>query len=100
MDVQQLVVRQQRLADQHPERADAQDVGPRRLDAVEHVGRVQVLGLDDVELELRAVCATGGGASLRPRPCGASGRVTTSTGRCSLAASRSRTVAANSDVPR
>ena len=30
----------------------------------------------------RAASATGGGASLRPRPFGASGRVTTSAGRC------------------
>ena len=48
----------------------------------------------------RAVSATGGAASLRPRPRGASGRVTTSCGLCGLAARRSRTVAAKSEVPR
>ena len=48
----------------------------------------------------RAADATGGGASLRPRPRGASGRVTTSAGRCGLSASRSSTVAAKLDVPR
>src|SRR3954469_20154450 len=48
----------------------------------------------------RARTATGGGVSLRPRPAGRSGRVTTSEGRCAEAASRSRTAAANSLVPR
>src|SRR3954464_11984090 len=44
--------------------------------------------------------ATGGGGSRRPRPAGRSGRVTTSTGRCAVAARRSSTPAANGDVPR
>ena len=48
----------------------------------------------------RAFSATGGGLSARPRPFGASGRVTTSAGRCGLPASRSRTAAAKSEVPR
>src|SRR4051812_27229062 len=48
----------------------------------------------------RAASATGGGESLRPRPRGRSGRVTTSCGRCSLAATRSRTATAKMEVPR
>ena len=40
-----------------------------------------------------AASATGGGDSLRPRPRGRSGRVTTSAGRCGERASRSSTVA-------
>ena len=48
----------------------------------------------------RAASATGGAASLRPRPRGRSGRVTTREGRCSLCASRSSTAAAKSEVPR
>ena len=51
MDVEQLVAGEQRLADEHAEGADAQHVGPRGGDPVEHVGGMQVLGLDDVELE-------------------------------------------------
>ena len=48
----------------------------------------------------RAASATGGEASLRPRPRGRSGRVTTSCGLWSLAASRSSTATANGEVPR
>ena len=48
----------------------------------------------------RAPSATGGAASRRPRPRGRSGRVTTSTGRWSLAARRRRTATANAEVPR
>ena len=48
----------------------------------------------------RARRATGGGDSLRPRPAGRSGRVTTSAGRCGESASRSSTATAKSDVPR
>ena len=48
----------------------------------------------------RAASATGGGASLRPRPRGRSGRVTTSAGRWAESASRLSTAAANSEVPR
>src|SRR3954469_19500889 len=48
----------------------------------------------------RAASATGGGSTLRPRPRGRSGRVTTSCGRWSLAASRSSTATANGEVPR
>src|SRR5262245_26677151 len=49
----------------------------------------------------RARSATGGEASRRPRPRGRSGRVSTSVGRwASLPARRSRTAAANSEVPR
>ena len=48
----------------------------------------------------RADSATGGGATLRPRPRGRSGRVTTSAGRCGVDASLSSTSAANADVPR
>jgi hypothetical protein len=48
----------------------------------------------------RAALATGGGVSLRPRPAARSGRVTTSAGRWSLCARRSRTAAAKADVPR
>src|SRR3954453_21668654 len=48
----------------------------------------------------RAASATGGGDSLRPRPRGLSGRVTTRFGRCSLAARRSSTVTAKGEVPR
>ena len=48
----------------------------------------------------RAAVATGGGVSLRPRPAARSGRVTTSAGRWSEAARRSRTAAANAEVPR
>ena len=44
----------------------------------------------------RAVSATGGAASRRPRPLGASGRVTTSSG----AGSSFSTSAANAEVPR
>src|SRR3954469_22255613 len=47
----------------------------------------------------RAASATGGGCSLRPRPRGRSGRVTTSAGECGLTASRRRTATANSEVP-
>src|ERR1019366_8246535 len=49
----------------------------------------------------RAVSATGGEVSLRPRPRARSGRVNTSAGRCACSwARRLRTAAANSDVPR
>ena len=48
----------------------------------------------------RAASATGGGASLRPRPFGASGRVTTSAGRCGVSARRRSTAAAKEEVPR
>src|SRR4051812_49064011 len=48
----------------------------------------------------RAATATGGGPSLRPRPCLASGRVTTSAGRCGPSARSRRTAAANAEVPR
>ncbi len=48
----------------------------------------------------RAASATGGDCSLRPRPFGRSGRVTTSCGRCGLSASRRRIAAAKSEVPR
>src|ERR1019366_6131986 len=49
----------------------------------------------------RAVSATGGEVSLRPRPRARSGRVNTSAGRCACPwARRLRTAAANSDVPR
>ena len=48
----------------------------------------------------RATSATGGAVSFRPRPAGRSGRVTTRTGRCGVSARRSRTRAANSEVPR
>ena len=48
----------------------------------------------------RAASATGGAASLRPRPRGASGRVTTSAGVWGESASRRRTAAAKSEVPR
>jgi hypothetical protein len=48
----------------------------------------------------RARTATGGGATRRPRPCGRSGRVTTSSGRCGPSASRESTAAAKSEVPR
>ena len=48
----------------------------------------------------RAVSATGGAASRRPRPRGRSGRVTTSAGRCGEPASVRSTAAANAEVPR
>ena len=47
-----------------------------------------------------AAAATGEGASLRPRPRGRSGGVTTRTGRCGEAASRRSTATANPEVPR
>ena len=47
-----------------------------------------------------AAAAVGGGVSLRPRPWGRSGGVTTSAGRCAEPASVRRTVAAKSEVPR
>src|SRR5450755_321180 len=48
----------------------------------------------------RAAWATGGAERWRPRPRGRSGRVITSSGRCGEAATRCRTAAANSEVPR
>ncbi len=48
----------------------------------------------------RAASAAGGDAIRRPLPFGRSGCVTTRLGLCGEAASRRRTVTANSDVPR
>ena len=48
----------------------------------------------------RAASATGGDAIRRPRPFRLSGGVTTSAGRCGESASRPRTRAAKSEVPR
>ncbi len=48
----------------------------------------------------RAASATGGDCTLRPRPRGRSGRVTTSAGRWLESARRRSTVAAKSVVPR
>src|SRR4051794_12790323 len=48
----------------------------------------------------RAATATGGGPILRPRPCLASGRVTTSAGRYGPAARSRSTPAAKDEVPR
>ena len=47
-----------------------------------------------------ASSATGGGETLRPRPWRLSGGVTTRFGACGESASRRRTVAAKSEVPR
>jgi hypothetical protein len=63
-------------------------------------GALTLSGWSTSRPSARAVSATGGAVSRRPRPAGRSGRVTTSAGRWSLAASRSRTAAAKALVPR
>ena len=86
---------------QRAEGADDHDVGLRRGDPRAGLVGVDVLGL--VELEARARAPRrrpAARASLRPRPSGRSGRVTTSAGRCGLSARRLSTAAAKSDVPR
>ena len=85
--VQHLVLGQQRLLDQRPERAHAHGLGRSGGDPFASVLVVDRSGWSELDPELGAASATGGGASRRPRPRGRSGRVTTSAGRCGESAS-------------
>ena len=98
--VDQLVVGQQRLADQRAERADDDDVGLRRGDPRARVVVVDVLGLVELDAELARRVGDRRRDEPAPAAAGRSGRVTTSCGRCGVAARRSSTSAANADVPR
>ena len=83
MDVQHQVVRQERLADQLPELAHADPLGRRGVDRGARLRRRSRSRPAAPGCRGRARPARpGGGAVLRPRPCGRSGGVTTSTGRC------------------
>ena len=61
--------------------------GRRRVDPLDHAVVVDVSAWCSSIPRSRAASATGGGATLRPRPRGRSGGVTTSAGRCGDAAS-------------
>ena len=100
MHVEELVVRQQRLLQQRAEGADHHGLGPGGSDGPPRLLPVHVLGLREVDAEQPAGLRHRGRSEPAPRPRGRSGRVTTSTGRWGVAASRSRTSAANSEVPR
>ena len=63
-------------------RAYADDLGLGGGDRGARLLRVQVVGLEQLDPEQAADSATGG--TLRPRPRGRSGRVTTSSGRCGV----------------
>ena len=74
---------QQRLLEQGAEGADDHGHGLGLRDGRARLDTVHVFGLDALDAQQRGlVSATGGEASLRPRPRGRSGRVTTSLGRC------------------
>ena len=98
--VEDLVVREQRLLDQHAVGADDQRVGLGGGDPLEHVRLVQALGLDQLEAERlrphrdgrRRQRAPAAGPAVRARD--------TSTGWCGPPARRSSTAAAKSEVPR
>ena len=102
MDVQQLELAEQRLSEERTERADDDDVGLGGGDPGARVVGVDVVGLVEVDAEpLRELGdRRRGQLAPAPRPARRAGRVTTSTGRCSLCARRSRTLAAKPDVPR
>ena len=100
VDVEELVVGQQRLLDQRAVRADEERVGRRGGDLREHLGRVERprAGQRDPERARRL-----GHRRRLERPPAALRPVRardTSRGRCALPASRSSTAAANADVPR
>ena len=88
VDVEELVVRQQRLADERAEGADDDDVGRAAAICARASSALTFSGWASSMPSARAASATGGATSLRPRPAGRSGRVTTSCGRCGESASR------------
>jgi hypothetical protein len=68
--------------------------------AARHSSEFTLSGWSTSMPSARAASAAGGEESLRPRPFGRSGRVTTSDGLWGDSARRSSTVTAKSEVPR
>ena len=100
MHVEDLVLAQQRLANERAVGAETSASGSAAAIRVEDLRRVQLLGRDQLEAERASGVRDRRGPERAPASLRAVRACDTSAGRCGPAASRSSTAAANSEVPR